>query len=300
MEEGRRALRPEHDRHPRPRRLHLRGVPQPRGLRGRRAAGRRRPGHRGADAGQPVPGDQRRPQHHPGAEQDRPPGRPARAVRRGAGGHHRLRPERGAAGLGQDRRGRRGAAQHHRRPGPAPGRRPRRARPGADLRLGLRHLPRRRHLRAGGRRQAQQARADADDVDPERPRDPGTRRDLARADPVRRPRGGRGRLRHLGREGRPPGPGGRHHHDLVRRGQGTAGGLLAPQADGVLRPLPGRRRRVPGAARRAGQAPAQRRRPGLRAGDVAPRSASASAAASSACCTWRSSASGSSASSTCR
>ena len=78
----------------------------------------------------------------------------------------------------------------------------------------------------------------------------------------------------------------------------SAGRLRPPQADGLLRPLPGRRRRVPGAARSPGQAPAQRRGPGLRAGDVAPRSASASAAASSACCTWRSSGSGSSASST--
>ena len=71
---GRRAghLRAEHDRHPRPRRLHLRGVPLARGVRGRGAAGRRRPGHRGADAGQPLPRDGRRPAHHPGAQQDRP------------------------------------------------------------------------------------------------------------------------------------------------------------------------------------------------------------------------------------
>ena len=170
--------------------------------------------------------------------------------------------------------------------------------PGADLRLRLRHLPRRRHLRAGGRRQVHQARAHADDVHPERPRDPGTRRHLPGAHPVRRPRRGRGRLRHLRREGRPPGPRRRHDHHLDRRGERAAGGLRPPQADGLLRPLPGRRRRVPGAARRPGQAPAQRRGPGLRAGDVAPRSASASAAASSACCTWRSSGSGWSASST--
>ena len=65
-------LRPQHDRHPRPRRLHLRGVALARGVRGRRAAGRRRAGHRGADAGQPLPRDGRRPPHHPGAQQDRP------------------------------------------------------------------------------------------------------------------------------------------------------------------------------------------------------------------------------------
>ena len=66
------TVRAEHDRHPRPRRLHLRGVPLARGLRGRGAARRRRAGHRGPDAGQPLPGDERRPAHHPGAQQDRP------------------------------------------------------------------------------------------------------------------------------------------------------------------------------------------------------------------------------------
>ncbi len=48
---------------------------------------------------------------------------------------------------------------------PAAGRRRRQARPGADLRLGLRHLPRRGHLRPGRRRQAQPPRPDQDDVD---------------------------------------------------------------------------------------------------------------------------------------
>ncbi len=51
-------------------------------------------------------------------------------------------------------------------------------------------------------------------------------------------------------------------------GETSAGRLRPPQAHGLLRPLPGRRRRVPGAAGRTGQAPAQRRRPRLRAGDV--------------------------------
>ena len=43
-------------------------------------------------------------------------------------------------------------------PGPGAGRRPERAGPGDDLRLGLRHLPRRRHLRPR-RRRARSARA---------------------------------------------------------------------------------------------------------------------------------------------
>ena len=74
--------------------------------------------------------------------------------------------------------------------------------------------------------------------------------------------------------------------------------LQGRQADGLRRALPDRLRRLPGAPRRARAAQAQRRGARVRARDVAMRSASVSAAASSACCTWRSSASGSSASST--
>ena len=48
----------------------------------------------------------------------------------------------------------------------------------------------------------------------------------------------------------------------------TAGRLPRSQADGLLRPLPDGRFGLPGAARRSGQAASQRRRPGLRAGDV--------------------------------
>ena len=64
---------------------------------------------------------------------------------------------------------------------PAPVGRPGRAGAGADLRLGLRHLPRRGHLRPGGRRRAVAPRAGADDVDQVRARGPGGRRDLARS-----------------------------------------------------------------------------------------------------------------------
>ena len=70
---------------------------------------------------------------------------------------------------------------------PAPGRRPRRARPGDDLRLRLRHLPRRRDLRPGHRRQPQPARAHRHDVDQGHPRAPRDRRHLARS--RSRPRG---------------------------------------------------------------------------------------------------------------
>ena len=60
----------------------------------------------------------------------------------------------GAPGQRQDRRGRRDAAQRDRQADPAAGGRRRRAAARADLRLRLRHLPRRGHLRPGLRRQA--------------------------------------------------------------------------------------------------------------------------------------------------
>ena len=54
-------LRAQHDRHPRPRRLHLRGLALARRLRGRDPARRRRAGHRGADAREPLPRARERP-----------------------------------------------------------------------------------------------------------------------------------------------------------------------------------------------------------------------------------------------
>ncbi len=63
-------------------------------------------------------------------------------------------------------------------------------------------------------------------------------------------------------------------------------------AGGVLRPVPGRRRRLRGPARRHGQAAAQRRQLLLMRWKRRRRSASASAAASSGCCIWKSSRSG--------
>ena len=181
---------------------------------------------------------------------------------------------------------------------PAARRRRRRPAARADLRLGLRHLPRRGHLRPGRRRQAQPPRPDQDDVDRRRARDARGRRDQPRAGQGRRDRRRRGRLPDHRREGRPPVPGRRHRHQPAPRRHRGARRLQAPQPDGLLRALPDRRRRLPDAARRARAScssttprwPTSRRPPA--------RSASASAAASSACCTWRSSASGSSASST--
>ena len=81
-----------------------------------------------------------------------------------------------------------------------------------------------------------------------------------------------------------------------RPGGRAAGGLPRGAADGLLRALPDRHRPLRRPPRRAREAGPQRRRALLGAGDLARRSGSASAAASSACCTWRSCASGWSAS----
>ncbi len=261
-------LRAEHDRHPRARRLHLRGVPLARGVRDRRAARRRRAGHRGADAGEPLPRARRRPARDPGAQQDRPALRAAREVRRRARAHHRLRPVRGAPGLREDRARRGAAAQRDRGADTAPDRRRRRTAAGADLRLGLRHLPRRGHLRPRHRRQAHPPRQDQDDEHRRHPRDARGRGDLPGADEVRRPGGRRGRLPDHRGEGRPAVPGRRHRHLAAQRRDPGARRLQAPQPDGVRGALPDRRRRLPDAARRARPAAAQRRRAGLRAGDL--------------------------------
>ena len=71
-------VRAEPDRHARPRRFQLRGLAQPRRLRGGDPAGRRLPGRAGPDRRQRLPGDGSRPDDRPGAEQDRPAARPAR------------------------------------------------------------------------------------------------------------------------------------------------------------------------------------------------------------------------------
>ena len=78
-----RRLRAEPDRHARPRGLHLRGLAVAGRVRGRGAAGRRRAGDRGADAGELPPGARRRARHRPCAQQDRPAGGRARPAREG-------------------------------------------------------------------------------------------------------------------------------------------------------------------------------------------------------------------------
>ena len=128
------------------RRLHLRGAH----VRSRRARPQccssmpRR--DRGADAGQPLPRARRRPARHTGAEQGRSAVRATGEVRRRAGRHHRLQrltclQVSAKTGLGVDH------LTRSSRETSAPEGDPDVASAGSDLRLGLRHLPRGRHLR---------------------------------------------------------------------------------------------------------------------------------------------------------
>ena len=293
--------RAEPDRHARPRRLHLRGLALAAGLRGRAARRRRGAGDRGADARERLPRDRERPRDRPGREQDRPAaGRPGR--RRGASSPSwsATTPDRRAAHLGEDRAGRGGGARRDRRADPAAGGRSRRAAararsstPRYDQYRGVDRVRarRRRPLLDRASRCARWRRARAS-----RRRSSGSCR--PRAQPVGRARGGRGRLRDHRAEGRLAAARRRHADLGAAAGAGAAARLQGRQADGLRRPLPDRLRRLPGAARRAREAEAQRRRRSSTSPRPRRRSASASAAASSACCTWRSCASGSSASST--
>ena len=72
-------LRAEPHRHARPRRLQLRGLAQPRGVRGRRPRRRLDAGRRGADARQRLPRARAGPRDPPGPQQDRPAVRRRRA-----------------------------------------------------------------------------------------------------------------------------------------------------------------------------------------------------------------------------
>ena len=133
---------------PGPRRLHLRGLAVARRVRGRDPAGRRRAGPRGADPRELPPRARRRPHDRPGAQQDRPArGRAATARARSSRTLLGCRPGGHPARLGEVGRGRRRAAQGGDRSRAAAGGGRRRAAAGADLRLRVRHVPRRHHLR---------------------------------------------------------------------------------------------------------------------------------------------------------
>ena len=259
---------PPPHRHPRPRGLRVRGQPVAGRLRGGGAAGRRLPGHPGPDPGQLLPGPGERPRDRGRPQQDRSPRRRPRAGR----GGDRAGPRAGRLGdpahLGQDRPGGARAAGRHRGADPRPGRRPGRAAAGPDLRLGLRPVPGGGQLHpgdggdAGGHGQA------AVHAGGQQPRDRGDRHPHPGDRPGRRARTGRGRLPHRRHQGRGRGPLGRDGDHRPSSGRRRPRRLPRPEADGVLRAVPHRRRRAARPARRPGEAAAQRRQLHLRAGVV--------------------------------
>ena len=228
------------------------------------------PGHRGADAGQLLPrARSTTSRSSPRSTRSTcPPAEPDRR-RRGdrAGARHPGR--RDPAHLGEDRRGRARAARRGRRADP------RRRRAIADAPLQalifdsyLRPVPRRRERGARVQRHARQRRAAALRAG-EAPTT--TPRRSACACRCRR------RSASLG-----PGEVGYLIAGIKDVGEARVGetvttaarpasalaGLPRPEADGVLRPLPGRRRRVRRSARGAREAAAQRLVVHVRAGDV--------------------------------
>ena len=140
--------------------------------------------------------------------------RDRRAARRGAG--------RGPAHLGQDRRGRGGGAGGDRQADPAADGRPRGAAAGADLRLGVRPVPRRGRLRAGRRRRLPQGRARSRRCRPARaPRSTSSASSRPTWSKTDAPRGRRGRLHHHRHQGRGQAARGRHAHDRGAAGDAS-------------------------------------------------------------------------------
>ena len=202
-------------------------------------------------------------------EQGRPARRRARAGRRGGRRAARRAGRAGATDQRQDRRGRDRRARRADRARAAAQRRPRRAAAGADLRLRVRPVPRRDRLHPRGRRHVHEGRGDRGDAGRDRGRDR-RHRLLHAADDVRRgARPRRGRVPDHRDQGRHQAAR-RRHADRRRRNprRRAAPGLPRGQADGLLRAVPDRLRRLSGPARRAREADAQRRRAELGAGDL--------------------------------
>ena len=149
---------------------------------------------------------------------------------------------------------------------PAAQGRPTRAAEGAARRRLVRRLPRRR--RAGARRRRRLKKGQRI-----RMMGTGAAYDVDRVGVFtpklvdRRARPGRDRLHHRLDQGGRRHPRRRHHHRRPQARPRDAARLPAGAAGGLLRPLPGRRRRLRGPARRHGQAPPQRRQLHLRDGD---------------------------------
>ncbi len=157
---------------------------------------------------------------------------------------------------------------------PPPARRSRRPAARAHLRLGVRPVPRRDRLHQGRRRRLSQGRADQGDGDGHAGRHRRHRILQPADDAHRSARGRRGRLPDHRPEGRHPAARRRYADHAIawplhrRRGDRAAAGVPGRQADGLLRPVPDRLRRLPGPARRARKARAQRRRALMGARDV--------------------------------
>ena len=191
---------------PGPRRFPLRGLAEPGRLRGGDPAGRRHPGRAGPDRRQRLPGDGQRPDDRAGAQQDRHAGRrgPTRSRKRSST-RWASTPTRSWRVSGKTGHGVPDVFRRDHRARPAARGRPRRAAAGADLRLAVRRLPGRHHLRP---RRGRHAPGRAED-----PADGG--RDRARGHrpgPVPAPRG---RLRRAGR--RPGRLRHRQHQEALRR-----------------------------------------------------------------------------------
>ena len=213
------GLQPQPDRHAGARRLRLRGVALARRVRRRAARRRRLAGGRSADGRQLLHGDRAGRHRRPGAEQDRPAVRRARARDRRDRGHHRHPGARRAALQRQDRR------RHRRRPrsgdrahSAAEGR-SRRAAAGAHHRLVVRQLRRRRDAGARDGRDAEAARQDPADGDGRHLQLRAGRRVHAEGGRARRAVGGRRRLHHRRHQGDPRGEG-RRHGDARRAARG--------------------------------------------------------------------------------
>ena len=154
---------------------------------------------------------------------------------------------------------------------PPPGGRSRSAAAGADLRLDVRCVPGRDHLRAGqGGRAAQRRRGSACSPRHVESEAEETGVNAPEPTPVPVARSRRGRLPRDRAQGRAPREGGRHDHPRrARRREGAAARLPRAEAHGVVGAVPGRRGRLRGAARGPRQAEALRRGAALRARDVA-------------------------------
>ena len=264
---GRRDVCPESHRHPGPCGLQLRGLPFAGSLRGRAAGGGCHSGRGGPDAGQHLPRYGPRSGDPAGVQQDRPARRRPPEGQAGGGGHHRPARTGGAGDLRQ------AGHQHRRRAGGrgaertrAQGR-PQGAAAGAGVRQPVRPLC--------GRGGAVPHHGGHDPQGPDRPHD-GLRRGIYHFG-VRLPQaagqrahglltGRRGRLFYRQHQERKGHTGGRHHHRCRRSRCGAAARLPAGSVHGVLRHLHRGWQQVPRPAGRAGEAPAQRCLPDLRAG----------------------------------